>query len=146
MKITDYLAIYAAVLSTLVFAWNVAQSRPRFRVDLVHSLETLNGKTEDGVYIIVRNVSNHDIHLANVNFLYPSRKSSLRERISHAWKFQRLPRRIGWVHSSLSFHAISNGCPTSIEARKSHRVFLPKNAIQEMIAEAYAPLDRQRTG
>lgn len=65
MKITDYLAIYAAVLSTLVFAWNVAQSRPRFRVDLVHGLETLNGKTEDGVYIIVRNVSNHDIHLAN---------------------------------------------------------------------------------
>ncbi|MBW4472863.1 MAG: hypothetical protein KME45_21175 [Stenomitos rutilans HA7619-LM2] len=140
MKITDYLAIYAAALSTIVFVWNVFQSQPRFRIDLVFGVETKNEKTEGGVYIIVRNVSNHDIHLASIGFLYLDRQPSLRERISYLWKFKRVPRRLGWVHSSLSYHAISNGCPTAIEARKSHRVFVPISAIETMIAKGSAPL------
>jgi hypothetical protein len=140
MKTTDYLAVYAAALSTLVFLWNVSQSRPRFRIDLIFGIDTKDQLTESGVYIIVRNVSNHDIHLANIGFLYKSRSPTLKERATHVWRFRRLPRRLGWVHSSLSFYNVPNGCPVTIEARKSHRVFLPSSAVKSMIADASAPL------
>lgn len=140
MKTTDYLAIYAAVLSTIVFVWNILQSRPRFRLDLVIGMETQNGELQGGVYIIVRNLSNHDVHLASIGYCYQYMKPCLREYISHAWRFKQIPRRLGWVHSDLSNHAISTGCPITIGARKSHSVFLPESVIRTMLNGTFAPL------
>ena len=49
LKFTDYLAIYAAILSTLVFLWNVLQSRPRIKVDLTLGIE---GADEDSKLLV----------------------------------------------------------------------------------------------
>ena len=55
MKITDYLAIYAALLSTFVFFWNVVQSRPRIKVDLIFGVEGSGEPLRSGIYVFVRN-------------------------------------------------------------------------------------------
>ena len=136
MKITDYLAIYAAILSTLVFFWNVLQSRPRVRIDLIFGIEGTGDAVKSGVYIFVRNLSSHDVHLSNISILYPYRIASLKERFAHVWRFRRLPRRLGWVHSSLSNYSLESGCQVSLEARKSHQVFIPQRVLEDMLAEA----------
>lgn len=136
MKMTDYLAIYAAVLSTVVFLWNIAQSRPRIKVDLVFSMDDASGKLETGASLIVRNHSSHDVHLANIGILYPFRNATFQERLKHLWRYRRWPGRVGWSHSSLSNYAIESGCPICLEARKSHRIFIPDAKINEMLSDA----------
>jgi len=136
LKITDYLAIYAAVLSTFVFFWNVLQSRPRIRVDLIHGIEGTGDAMRSGIYIFVRNLSSHDVHLTNIDILYPYRTVDLKERFAHLWRFRRLPRRLGWVHSSLSNYSLESGCSVCLEARKSHQVFIPHTALEDMLAQA----------
>ncbi|MGI8740604.1 MAG: hypothetical protein ACR2KU_13645 [Gammaproteobacteria bacterium] len=136
MKITDYLAIYAAILSTLIFLWNVLQSRPRFKVDLISGIEGAGETLTSGVDIFVRNLSSHDIHLANIEILYPHTAPRFKERIAHAWRFRSLPRRMGWVHSSLSNYSIASSCLVRLEARKSHQVFIPQPVLETMLAGA----------
>ena len=136
LKITDYLAIYATILSTLVFVWNVLHSRPRVRVDLIFGIEGTGDALKSGVYIVVRNLSSHDVHLSSIGILYPYRIASLKERFAHVWRFRRLPRRLGWVHSSLSNYSVESGCPVCLEARKSHQVFIPQAVLDAMLAEA----------
>lgn len=136
MKVTDYLAIYAAILSTLVFAWNILQSRPRIKVDLIFGIEGTGDDLKSGVYIFVRNLSSHDVHLSNIEILYPYTVASLKERLAHAWRFKTLPKRLGWVHSSLSNYSVESGCPVCLEARKSHQVFIPEPALEEMLSGA----------
>ena len=136
MKITGYLAIYASILSTLAFAWNVLQSRPKVRVDLILGTKGTGDALKLGVYIFVRNLSSHDVHLSNIKLLYPYRVVSLKDRLAHVWRFKRFPRRVGWVHSSLSNYSVESGCPVCLEARKSHQVFIPQPALERVLAEA----------
>jgi hypothetical protein len=136
LKITDYLAIYAAILSTLVFVWNVFQSKPKIKVDLIFGLDGKGDQLRSGIYIFARNLSSHDVHLANFSILYPYRDVGLKERLIHVWKYKHMPRRIGWVTSSLSNYSIEDGCPICLEARKSHSVFIPDAALEAMLADA----------
>jgi hypothetical protein len=136
LKTTDYLAIYAALLSSFVFVWNVLQSRPRIKVDLIFGIEGSGENLKSGAYIFVRNVSSHDVHLSNISILYRYMVPSIWQRIAHAWRYKTLPRRLGWVHSSLSNFSIESGCPLCLEARKSHKVFIPNSTLETMLAEA----------
>lgn len=136
MKITDYLAIYAAGLSTLVVVWNIVQSRPRMKVDLMAGIEGTGDAMKSGVYIFVRNVSSHDLHLSSVEILYPYMTPSLKQRLEHVWRFRAIPRRLGWVHSSLSSYSVESGCPASLAARKSHSVFIPQATLDTILSEA----------
>lgn len=136
LKITDYLAIYAAILSSVVFLWNVLQSRPRFKVDLLFGIDTVEGVTTSGVSIVVRNTSSHDIHLAAIGLLYPYTRVGAKEKLLHLWRYKRWPRRVGWCQTSLSNYSIKDGCPMCLEARKSHHVLVPKEVIEKILAEA----------
>lgn len=133
MKATDYLAIYAACLSTMVFVWNVYQSRPKIKVDMVYGLEGKGDDLKSGVYIFVRNLSSHDVHLSNFSILYPYKRVSVAERISHFWKYNRLPVRMGWVSSSLSNYSIDDGCPVCIGARQSHKILISDGALESIL-------------
>ncbi|CAJ1811565.1 hypothetical protein PEKONANI_01563 [Aeromonas jandaei] len=133
MKLTDYLAMYAAVLSTLVFLWNVYQSRPKIKIDLLFGVESKEGAVRSGVYIIVRNMSSHDIYLSNISILYPYGKSSLKDRLSYLLKNKRYPSRVGWVSSSLTNYEIEHGCPMCLGARQSHQVLVPYNMVDVIL-------------
>ena len=136
MKITDYLAIYAAILSSVVFLWNVLQSRPRFKVDLLFGVDTVEGVTRSGVSIVVRNTSSHDIHLAAIGLLYPYAKAGTKKRLLHLWRYKRWPRRVGWCQTSLSNYSLKDGCPMCLEARKSHHVLVPKGIVEKVLSQA----------
>lgn len=136
MKFTEALAIYAAVLSTSVFFWNITQSRPRLRVDVLPGTQGLGPTARFGFFIIVRNVSPHPVHISTVDVLYPYTRIRLVERASHLWRFRRLPRRLGWVHDSLAHYEVDTGCPARLEARSSHRVFLPEETVERILTGA----------
>lgn len=133
MKFTDYLAIYAAVLSSVVFLWNIRQSRPRIKVDLIWGIEKSG---ESGIYVFVRNVSSHDVHLTNIDILYRYKTSTFKESIGHICRFKTLPRTLGLVRSSLSNFSLESGCPISIEANKSHRVLIPDATVEVILEKA----------
>ncbi|NRE49240.1 hypothetical protein FG479_19410 [Burkholderia pseudomallei] len=136
MKFTDYLAVYASILSTLVFVWNIFQSRPRIRVDLVVGMENADGAVKSGLYVIVRNLSSHDVHLSAISVLYPYEEIDLKGRVRHLLRFRRWPCRVGWVHTSLSNYSIDDGCPTCLEARKSHKVMIPESTLDQILSDA----------
>ena len=128
MKVTDWLAIYGAALSTIVFAWNAFQSRPRLKVVVVFGIE---GKVH-GAHISVQNRSPHTVHLSNISILYRYRKAGLKEWLSHAWEYKRIPRRLGWVYSSLSNYDVPDGCPVALEARNAHHVLVPDAVLESV--------------
>lgn len=136
LKITDYLAIYAAILSSSVFIWNILQSKPRLKIDLLFSVNTVNGVTKSGVTIVVRNTSSHDIHLGSIGLAYPYRRVGIKERLLDFWHFKRWPRRDSWCHTHLSNYSIENSCPMCLDARKSHHIFIPQEIIEELLSTA----------
>lgn len=136
MKLTDYLAIYGAVLSTMVFLWNARQASPRVKVRLTFAVETVEGKTTGGLGISIQNPSASAAHITNVSFVYPWRRTTLWERIKHMVRYRRLPIRIGWCHSSLSNFGLEDRCPVTIEPAKSHWIFVPDDKVEELLAQA----------
>ncbi len=133
MKFTDWLSIYGAALATFVFLWNVFQNRPRLKVVIVFGIND----HVHGAHISVQNRSPHTVHLSNISMLYRYRISTINEWLSHAWEYKRIPRRLGWVYTSLSNYSISDGCPVALEARNSHYVMIP-NAVLESIFQKAA--------
>lgn len=136
MKITELLAIYAACLSTLVFIWNIARSIPRVKVMIVFGTSTLEGKCISGVFISIQNPSPHTVHLSNVSILYPYQKNRLIDLIKDVVKYRRLPSTLGWVHSSLSNYNLEDKCPSSIEAGKSHNIFIPQEVLEKILKDS----------
>jgi len=138
MKITDYLAIYAACLSSIVFLWNVRRATSRVRIELVFGLEEVEGESIGGIYVIVRNPSAQTVHLASVSPLIPSESGppSILEKIQHIVKYRRWPVSLGWVHTSFSYFDIDDGCPLSLEAGRSHQIFVPEEKIKEILKKS----------
>jgi hypothetical protein len=136
MEITTALSIYAAILSTAVFFWNVSRSRPKIRVKLIYSLEEIKGEYVSGVGVAVQNPSAHTVHITNVSLVYPWRKPTTKDYAEHIFRFRRWPRRIGWCHTSLSNHDVDDGCPVALEPGTSHRVLVPADKLEEILKDA----------
>ena len=133
LKLTDFLAIYASVLSSAVFAWNVLQSRARLKVVVVYGIEKGAGI---GAHVSIQNRSSHTVHLSGVQVLHRYRRVTWKERLSHVWRFKNSPRTVGWVHSSLSNHSIEDGCPLALEARNAHHVFIPDVTLEKILSDS----------
>lgn len=140
MDITKYLAIYAASLSTAVFLWNVSRARPKFKVKLTLGMNKIDGEYVSGAYIAIQNPSAHTVHVVAVDILYRYRSISLIDWIKHAWEFKRIVRRVGWVHYPLNMDDVETGLPVSIEAGKSHMIFVSDEKLEDVLEDA---LDRR---
>ncbi|OUR83252.1 hypothetical protein A9Q82_04165 [Cycloclasticus sp. 46_120_T64] len=136
MKITEFLAIYAALLSTIVFFWNMRRAIPQYKVELIFGVDEIDGKHVSGAYISVKNPSLHTVHLSNISILYPYRKTSIIELVTHTLKFRRLPISVDWAHSSLSNFDIDDGCPFALEAGKSHDILFPESALEKVFKDS----------
>ncbi len=55
MKVTEFLAIYAAGLSTIVFVWNYVRATPRIKVEIISGSDEIDGEFVFGAYISVKN-------------------------------------------------------------------------------------------
>ncbi|QNA90838.1 hypothetical protein G4G28_24260 [Massilia sp. Dwa41.01b] len=136
MKITDYLAIYAAALSTLVFLWNLRQARPRIKVTILPGLTDKGETPRFGAFIIVKNMSPLEVHLSASRLLYRHKKPSLKEKLMHILKYRQIPRNIGWVQSRFSYYDVDDEFPLSLGARKAHRIFIPESALEKIAIES----------
>lgn len=135
MKATELLSIYAALLSTAVFIWNIVRAIPRYKVDIVYAVHEEDGECKHGVYVSIRNPSPHTIHLAGVDILYPYAKASFIERVGFMFKYRRLPSTVGWVHSSLSNFGLKNEFPLALESGKSKNVFVPHEVLEDIFED-----------
>ena len=133
LKMTDYLAFYAAVLSTVVFVWNFVRASPRYRVSICPGVEEYDGKIQVGLHISIQNPSSHTVHLANVSLLYHHSKKSLAKTIRHAVKYRSYSKSIGWVHTALSNYDIKDCCPLALAAGSSHNIFVPKETLEHVL-------------
>jgi hypothetical protein len=136
VELTALLAIYAAVLSSIVFAWNVSRARAKIQVRVVYCVQAAGKKYMHGASVSVQNPSAHTAHVTNISLVYPYKKVGLRERFAHLWRFKRLPHRIGWCHTSLRDHDVDDKCPISIQPGMAHSVFVPHNVIEKILKDA----------
>lgn len=137
MKVTEYLSIYAASLSTIVFLWNTRRAIPRYKVEIISGSDEIDGEFIHGIYISVKNPSPHSVHLAHLDLLYPYKKTNLIEKIFHFIKYRRLPVSVGWVHTSLSHYDVEDGFPLSIESGKSHGFLVPDKVLKKLLKDSY---------
>lgn len=133
MKVTDWLAVYASILSTAIFAWNILQAKPKVKTRLVFGLHPEQGP---GVYVFVQNKSVHTVHLAAVGPLYRYARASVREKIAFIINYRRLPKDLGWVHTNFKHLGISDACPITIEAGNAHQIFVPAAQVEEILQNA----------
>ena len=133
MRLTDLLAIYGASLSTATAVWNYFRAQPQVRVLLVFALETIEGESQHGVHISIQNPSDKTVHITNVSLLYPLESPSFLDRLKHLAQFKRISRSQEWCHSSFSNFGIEDKCPVSIEAGKSHGIFVRNEALDKLL-------------
>jgi hypothetical protein len=136
LDLTDYLAIYGALLSTTVFVWNAAKARPKVRVRLAFAVETKDGKTESGLGVSIQNPSAHTVHITAVSFLYPYTQPTFRRRVEHVLKYKQVPWDLGWCHSSFGINDIEDGCPVSIDPGASHYVMVTQDKLELVLTDA----------
>jgi len=136
LKITEILSIYAALLSTIVFIWNIRRVIPNFKVEMIFGSDEIDGEFVSGAYISVKNPSPHTVHLANISILYPYREINILELIKHVFKYRRLPYKVGWVHSSLSNYEVDDKCPMALDPGKSIGILVPESVLEEVFEDS----------
>ena len=138
MEITDWVAIYAASLSTFIFIREYIRARPRFRIVLTFGISDDSGEPGMGMFISIQNTSNHVVHISHLSILYPSESlpPTLLNKLKFMWQYKRSAKGLGWVHSSLSYYDVEDRCPTCIESRKSHEIFVPQAALEEILSKS----------
>lgn len=133
MKFSEVLAVYGAALSTAVFIWNVARAVPRFKVDLMTATDEIDGVPVFGVSVSVRNPSPNTIHLAGISILYRASYPTVGELLKHIWRFRRIPRTLGWVHTSPLDYGVETGCPCAVSPGAAHNVLIPDAELSEIL-------------
>lgn len=140
---TELIAIYAAILSTVVFIWNVRNSTPQYNVDLAIWIDAIDGELVSAPQISLKNLSARIVHISNVSVVYKWQVTTWRDVLWHAIKYKRIPRNVGWVHSALENYDLDDSCPLELTPGTSHGVFIPDSTVNQILAEA---IDRRTKG
>lgn len=136
LKLTEFLAIYGAALSSFVFLWNILKSRRKVAVKLIYGLEGEEDNIKTGVYVFIQNPSAQVVHISGLSILHLWRKTNILKVIWESIKHRRWFSTYGWVHSSLSLYKVDDGCPISIEPGHSHKVLIPDDVLNEMLEDS----------
>ncbi|WLD97115.1 hypothetical protein PX860_01065 [Agrobacterium leguminum] len=135
-SLTEILAVYAALLSTAVFFWNIFQSRGKVRVKILFGIDKVNGDYVSGLSVAIQNPSSKPVRIVGISLLYPYRRVGVRERILDIFKYRRIPRYVGWCYSSLENFEVDDKCPVTIEPGDSHHVLIPQANLDRGLKDA----------
>jgi hypothetical protein len=135
VTIAEFVGIYGAGLATWTVWSRWVTERSRIQVDLLLGVEE-GDEHRSGIFVTVKNLSPHDIHLQSVEILYRWRRLRLRDCIAFAWQFKMLPRRISWCACDMASYAIETRCPIRVPARAAHQVFIDDSAVERILARA----------
>lgn len=131
MKVTDWLAVYGAVLASLTFLWNVLKARPRIKVVMVYGIEG----DKHGGYISIQNNSEHAVRISAIS-LASQRRMSLWACAVHAVKYRRLNRWIRWNGTSLRTLGVEDGCPVTIPPHDEYHVIVPLDVVDTICSRS----------
>lgn len=129
---TDWIATYAALVSTVVFWWQLKQSRPQVKVVVLLGFE----RDGVGAFISIQNLSTHPLNLAGIAVLYPWAEVGLKRRIRDAITYRRWDRHPGWVTTFLSHYGHEVDLPNSVGPYDSCSVFIPEHILWELFKDA----------
>lgn len=132
MTPTDWIAAYAAVVSTVVFGWQLKQSRPQVKVVVAFGVK----EGEVGAWVSVQNLSSHALNLGSLTVMYPWRKIGLWRRLRDIATYRRFDRHPGWVHTHLSLYKFDAQLPDSIGPHDSCDVLIPERVLQLILKDA----------
>lgn len=133
LELTKYLAVYAAVLSTIVFLWNVKQARSTFRVHLAFAFGHSKGETVPGLLVDIQNPSSHTVHLVDVSFITRF-KSGIRFKNIMRFIRSRDPLALSsCFEMRFPPHLIDTGLPVSVQPRASHTIFVPCVTVEKYL-------------
>lgn len=131
-KPIDLISIYAAILSTFVFTWNVLKSKPKVSIELSLGIK----ENDSGVYISIKNPSLHKIKITSISLCYPYKKASIKEKLELLLKYKQFRTKAGWIYTHLVFNNVNTELPVTIEPYDAHLIFLPDENIREMLTDA----------
>lgn len=129
MKLTEVMAVYGAVLSTLTFLLTVFRARPRLKVDLIYGTED----DRAGVFVYVRNASSHKVRVESITLLYQAVRISVWRRLIDMLVYRRLYRWHGWAISLEPSGGLSTGCPLTLEPHAAHRFMIPDQIMDRLL-------------
>jgi len=124
LKVTEILAIYAALLSTIVFVWNIIRATPRVKIEVIFGTDKIDGEYVSGIYISVKNPSPHTVHLSDISILYPYKKNKIFELITYTLKYRWLPL------------SVDDRCPLALESGKSHGILVPESTLEKIFEDS----------
>jgi len=133
MNSTDWIAIYGAVLSTVIALLGYINSKSNFRVKLQNCIECREIDISDGICISVMNHTNHKVVIKTVHVMYPYCKSSIWDRLKGIKYYKRFNNYIGWVSTPLSNYRIKDNLPAVLEAGFSYQVVIPRDKLKRIL-------------
>ncbi len=129
LKLTDFLAVWGAVLSTLTFAMTVVRARPRLKVNLVAGFEN----DRPCMYIYARNVSSLRVRIETITLLYRPARVPAWRRLIDVLRYRRRYPYPSWQIWFPSSRDVDTGCPVFVEPHASYRCILPDAAVLEVM-------------
>lgn len=132
---TNWIAVYGAALSTLVFLWNLKNSRAKIKVAITPGVGRISKNLEAGFYIHIKNLSPHTVHIASAWILYPYCHATFIERLKFIFKYRRFDHYFNWINDTPILKGIKMGLPKSIDARNSHNIFIPYKRVKKKLRD-----------
>lgn len=143
MRLTDFLAIYGAGVSSATAIWNYRRTLTQLKVVVIIALQNVSGESQFGVGVSVQNVSAQTVYLTSVSFLYPFGRQRFLRKLGTFLKRRRWPHTDGWCHSRFNYYGIEDGCPVTLAPGQSHWIFIRDAALMNLLKETGAhPLRR----
>ena len=127
-----FIAIYAAILSTGVFFWNVSKSRRWTRIRVCHGVEQKDDDVISGVWVSIENCSDKPAFIRAVSVLYPYRSASIWAKAAHLVKYRNSTKTVGWVFTSPEYVEIKTGLPKEIQPGDSYGFLLPEKKLLKL--------------
>ena len=127
-----FISIYAAILSTGVFFWNVLKSRRWIRIRIGHGVAHEGDDVISGVWVSIENCSDKPAFIRAVSVLYPYRSASILAKAAHFVKYRNSTKTVGWVFTSPKYVEIETGLPKEIQPGDSHGFLLPEEKLLKL--------------
>ncbi|WP_421791311.1 hypothetical protein [Hyphobacterium sp.] len=126
------IAGYAAVLSTIVFVWQIRASRPRIRLKAVYGFKKERDRSQYGVYLIVTNDSVFKITIRDMMLFVKIKPFRLSDWIKSAITLRRLPSNLNWMGMGFPEEKLQSRLPASVDAYGSVYLFIDEVLLKRV--------------
>ena len=132
MELTEFLALYAAIVSTGMLGWSVYQSRASYKVEVNHALYDVREEAKGGIAIKALNHSPQAVHLQGFLLIAGNEKTNLLKKGNHIFPVRNMHILGAVEYASLEKYSVDDQCPITLGSGESHIVNIPLEALIEI--------------